>query len=316
LICAAQLALVFTHAAALVLALAVLATLALRGLRDAAFRRALRAMLVIMPIWTAVHAIFPPDDYFAGALVRAALHFFDVGPLTCGLMRLLLGALAGYVAAFVIARRWAPANAHVYAALFAAAALAVYWLRFDHGLHAENRYYMRTVLLIVTPMLGALAAAHALAAEGRLKLSVPFLLGLMAALARGTTARLAAGAILVITLVHAVETAKFITGWTHYKAALRSLAMGTASDPALGNRRFVSSRRIGADLNRLSWFSTTPFLSVLVAPNFAPRRLVVDRDSSYFWLSCDTATENFQAHRAVPVESRRLVRVYSCLHRG
>ena len=39
---------------------------------------------------------------------------------------------------------------------------------------------------------------------------------------------------------------------------------------------FVSSLRITDDLNRLSWFSNTPYLSVLLAPNFAPKRLVVD----------------------------------------
>ena len=79
----------------------------------------------------------------------------------------------------------------------------------------------------------------------------------------------------------------------------------------------VSSRRsgVGADLNRLSWFSTTPFLSVLVAPNLRPERLVVHPTANYFWLSCETATENLQARRAAPAESRELVRVYSCLHR-
>ncbi len=91
--------------------------------------------------------------------------------------------------------------------------------------------------------------------------------------------------------------------------------MGGASDPALGDARFVSSKRIGDDLNRLSWFSTTPYLSVLLAPGFAPARLVVDPASNYFWLSCRTATANETAQRAVPVESRRLVRIYACLHR-
>jgi hypothetical protein len=83
----------------------------------------------------------------------------------------------------------------------------------------------------------------------------------------------------------------------------------------LGDADFVSSDRIGADLNRLSWFSTTQFLSVLVAPGLAPRRLVVDPTASYFWLSCATAKANEEADPAVPVESRRLVRVHACLHR-
>jgi hypothetical protein len=82
-----------------------------------------------------------------------------------------------------------------------------------------------------------------------------------------------------------------------------------------GGPRFVSSERIGAGLNRLSWSSTTHFLSVLVAPRFAPARLVVDPEANYFWRSCATATTNEKANRAIPVESRRLVRTYSCLHR-
>jgi hypothetical protein len=82
----------------------------------------------------------------------------------------------------------------------------------------------------------------------------------------------------------------------------------------LGNPRFVSSQRIASDLNRLSWFSTTPYLSAIVA-NFVPNRLVIDPAGNYFWLSCDTATANDTAARAVPKEARDLVRIYSCLHR-
>jgi len=103
--------------------------------------------------------------------------------------------------------------------------------------------------------------------------------------------------------------------WVVYTAAVRALAMGTASDPALGDDRFVSSNRIRPDLNRLSWFSTTQFLSVLVAPGFRPARLVVDPAATYFWLSCQTARDNETAERALPQESRRLIRVHACLHR-
>jgi hypothetical protein len=94
-----------------------------------------------------------------------------------------------------------------------------------------------------------------------------------------------------------------------------ALAMGSAADPELGDPRFVSSTRIDDDLNRLNWFSTTPYLSVLLAQGMNPRRLVVDPISNYFWLSCATAKANEAADLAVPVESRRLVRVYACLHR-
>ena len=115
--------------------------------------------------------------------------------------------------------------------------------------------------------------------------------------------------------VHAVETAKFVSAWTDYKTAVRSLAGGAASAPRLGDPPFVSSDRISPDLNRLSWSSTAHFLSVLLAPGFTPARLVVDPRQGYFWLSCETAMENEKAPRAIPVESRWLVRMHACLHR-
>ena len=116
-------------------------------------------------------------------------------------------------------------------------------------------------------------------------------------------------------LVHAVETAKFVAAWTEYKGAVRALAMGTAADPALGDRRFVSSARLDAKLNRLAWSSTTHFLSVLLAPKFAPTQLVVDPGDNYIWLSCRMAMASERAERVIPVESRQLVRLHACLHR-
>jgi hypothetical protein len=77
----------------------------------------------------------------------------------------------------------------------------------------------------------------------------------------------------------------------------------------------VSSARIGADLNRLDWSTTTHFLSVLVAPGLAPRRLVIDPSVGYFWLTCDLATAIEKADNPIPVESRMLIRVHACLHR-
>jgi hypothetical protein len=111
-----------------------------------------------------------------------------------------------------------------------------------------------------------------------------------------------------------VETAKFVTDWAAYKAAVRALALGGASDPALGDPRFVSSQRISPELNRLSWFSTVEYLSVIVS-DFKPARIVVDPAGNYFWLSCETATANAKAVRAVPMPARDLIKIYSCLHR-
>jgi hypothetical protein len=308
-----MLALVLTHEGAVVLAAAIVATLALRGVTDRLFLRAAAVLLVALAIWGAVKAILPPDDYFAAVYVRAALDFFDLGLLRSGLVLLLSGTVTGYAITFVIFARFAPAKAHIYAAAIVALGLIVYWLRFDHALHADNRYYMRTAFVVVTPLLGGLAALFALRADGRFRLPLPA--RVLPALASPMAARAIAGAFVLVMLVHAVETAKFVSAWTNYKAAVLALATGTASDPALGDPRFVSSARIGADLNRLSWYSTTPYLSVILA-GFAPKRLVVDpRVANYFWLSCATASANAEAKRAVPAQSRELARIYACLHR-
>ncbi|HET7384059.1 MAG TPA: hypothetical protein VFJ59_15905 [Pseudolabrys sp.] len=308
-----MLALVFTHEGALILALAIVATLVPRGLRDGTFVRAAIILIAVFTVWTAIKFKFPPDDYFAGVLMRAAVHFFDPMIFETNLVLLLFLALAGYGLIFCVFSRLLPSKAHLCATATAVTAVAVYWLCLDHSVHAGNRYYLRTALVVVTPVLGALAALHAMYSDGRL--APPICLrpvGTM--LARAYYGRALAGAFLLVTLVLAIETTKFVAAWTLYKSAVVALATGDASDPMLGDAHFVSSDRVEPDLNRLSWFSTTPYLSVIVA-RLTPNRLVIDPEGNYFWLSCETATANYQAVRAVPAASRNLVRIYACLHR-
>jgi hypothetical protein len=230
------------------------------------------------------------------------------------LVLLLLGTVACYGVAFFALSRVTPGKAHLYAALIVGLALVAYWLTLDHALHTTNRYYLRTALALLTPMIGTAAAICALRADGRLNLSIPIAGRAAEVFAMPAMGRAIIGVFLLVMLVHAVETAKFVKAWTDYKAAVASLATGQVSDPALGDAEFVSSDRIGADLNHLSWFSTTQFLSVIVA-KFTPTRLVVDPTDSYFWFSCETAKANTKAKRAVPPATRRLVRVHACLHR-
>ena len=199
--------------------------------------------------------------------------------------------------------------------LLAVAALAVYWLAFDQSLHTYYRYFMRTVLLLGTLSLGTLAAFYVLREESTRKLPLPYLDEILAGLSRDAMLRLAGGAIVLVTLVNAVETAKFVSVWSDYKIALRALANGSAADPALGDPRFASANRIAADLSRVSWNSTTPYLSVLLAPKFSPARLVVDPAGNYFWLTCQTARTSENAPHAIPQDARRLVRVLACAHR-
>src|SRR5262249_61368345 len=117
---------------------------------------------------------------------------------------------------------------------------------------------------------------------------IPLMRRPMAALASSAVTRSAAGAIALVTLVHIVETEKFVRAWRDYEVAGRTLATGALSDPALGDPHFVSSDRIGPDLKRLSLSSTTHFLSVLVAPRVAPVRLGVGSNPKYFLLSFTT----------------------------
>jgi hypothetical protein len=309
------LALVFTHEGALIFALAILAALALRGLRDAAFLRATAAFAAVVLFWIIAKTALPPDAYIAGVLATAAWHVFDPARLANPMMLTLLAALAGYAGALIVLRRVVPNAAVACSVALIAILLAVYWLGFDRSLHAENRYFMRTVLLIGTPALGLWAAVCALDGEGRLALPYPPLRALMRTLARREIQQGLAGALVLVMLLHAVEIAKFVRGWNDYTRAVRALATGPAADPVLGDDRFVSSQRIGAALSRLAWNSTTPFLSILLTPDFAPARLVIDPTENYFWLSCAAATAMESAARAIPRASRTLVRIHTCEHR-
>jgi hypothetical protein len=308
-----MLILAFTHEGALVLAFAIVAMLAPRGLRDASFLRSAAALVVVLVLSVAVKIVVAPDEYYAGVLVRAARHFFDLAIFQASIVLLLFATLAGYVVIFLMLSRPAPRRAYLYAAVIVMAVLAVYWLWLDHTIHASSRYYLRTALVIITPVFGALATLGADHEGGRLAFPLPRLEWAMTAV-RKRGARPLAAAFMLLTLVHVIETGKFVAAWVDYRAAFSALAISDQSDPALGNPRFVSSERIDSYLNRLSWFSTTPYLSVIVA-NFMPKRLVVDPNGNYFWLSCATATANAKAARAAPAHGRDLLRIYSCLHR-
>ena len=315
LVFATLLALLFTHGGALIFATTIVLTVALRGWHGFEFRRTAGSLIAALAVWGTTVLAIPPDEYFNRIVTAAALNFINVKNLLCPEFLLLTGTLGSYALLYALLRRRNAAAAHIQAAAIVAVLLAIYWIDLDQSMHAEDRYVIRTVILIVTPLLGALAVWDALESTNDVRVAVPYLPQLRAMFAGVNLARPMIGALALITLVHAVETAKFAEAWTQYKAALSALATGPLSDPALGDPAFVSSTRIPPDLNRLSWYSTTPYLAVLVAPGFKPRRLVVDPYAGYYWLSCLTARTSQRANRALPAESRRLLRVYSCLHR-
>jgi hypothetical protein len=325
---AAMLSLAFSHEGGLVFAAAIVAVAGLGGWRDATFMRAAGVFTAVLGAWLAVKAALPPDAYYASIIPAAEMNFFDpYRLLTNEFLMLQITALAAYGIAMLVLRQIAPARAPALAFGLVGLALAAYWFRFDHALLTQNRYYVRTVIFLATPVLGGLAFVRAMHLEGRLhpparwmERPATVLAGGVAMLGKGIPARAAVGAILLVTLAHAVETAKFIAGWVRYEAAARDLAMGAASepglgDPDLGDSRFVSADRIDSDTNRLRWQTTTPFLSVLLAPGYVPLRLVVDPTAGYFWLTCRKAAATERADLPLPVEGRRLIRIYSCLHR-
>jgi hypothetical protein len=311
----ALLALIFTHEGGIIFAITILSALFLRGGGDLRFRTALGAFLIAMMIWLVVRLGLPPDDYISGVLASAAYRFIDLGNLEQPALLLLLGALWDYMIMVFVLRRLG-AGAPLYAVLLPGAALIIYWLWLDTSLLADARYELRTVLLIATPALGLAAAVRTMDEENRRKSPFRFLMPLVAAIEKRFDPQMILGAIALILLVHVVETMKFLGAWREYKSAIRALATGTDSDPALGSPRFVSSKRIDVDLNRLTWNSTTPYLSVLSAPGLTPTRLVIDPDAGYFWLSCATATKSEQMSTAIPLPARELIRQYVCLHRS
>ena len=172
---------------------------------------------------------------------------------------------------------------------------------------------MRTALVIATPLLGVIAALAAMTREG---LVADPLAKLQRVLISSPGSRCALASILfAVTLIHVVETAKFVTAWSRYRDAIATLAMSQDSDPALGDPRFVSSRRGPPDLAPLEWFSTIPYLSAILS-NFRPNRLVIDPAGNYFWLSCATATHSTERQLVVPLHVRELLPdLCSCLHR-
>jgi hypothetical protein len=310
---AAQLLLAFTHEGALVLLFAIVATLAPRGLRSIVFVRAMTGLIVILILAVASKFVLPPDDYYAGVLLRAALHFLNADIFKVEIVVLLLAALTGYGLIFAAISMISPQRASIYSLAIVVVSLSIYWLQFDHSVHASSRYYLRTVLVLLTPMFGAAAALSAMTGDGVTFRRFAGLQHILISPGRQAL-RVLAGMFAIVMLIHAVETEKFVAAWTEYRTAVAELATGQDADPTLGNPQFVSSERIPPRLTALAWFSTIPYLSVVLA-NFSPRRLVIDPAGNYFWLSCATATRNKDAGRAVPVQPRELVRIYSCLHR-
>jgi hypothetical protein len=234
--------LALTHAGGVVFAFVIVATLALHGFRHPLFVRGAVALVVAMALWVIVKMVYPPDDYFADALVRAGLHFFDPAIFRVNLVVLLIVVLAGYSLLFLALSRIMAVETALLAALAVSAiVLLIYWLQFDQWVHASNRYYLRTALVVITPAFGVLSAVYAIRADGA-PVDCPHLLKIAKFLASVTVIRACTGAIILCTAIHVVQTAKFVTDWTAYKAAVRVALQRLRSRTR--RPRFVSSQRI------------------------------------------------------------------------
>jgi hypothetical protein len=287
---------VLSHEGGLVWAGALLACLAFAPDRVNVLRRAALSLGLALTIWIAVRIAFPIAPYEAEVLTRNAWRLVTVSNLCSSLVLTAAAGLAAYCAALLLRR--GPGVAFG----VAAAGLAVWWVALDTTLHAGSRYELRALLLGLTPGLLALAALHACGRVERL-----------AARARAA-APAAMGALLIVTLVHAVETAKFVAAWRGEVVALRALAADGQGDPTPGDGIFVSWSNMPARFAPLSWHSTTPFLAVMVSDGYAPRRLVVHPDGNYFWFGCAAATANAAMPSAFPHATREMIRDYTCLH--
>ena len=107
--------------------------------------------MIIAILAAAAKIVLPPDDYYADAFLRAALHFFDLEIFKVEVVLVLLAAIIAYGAILMLLSIWLPRWACICALGILLGLLSIYWLHFDHSVHASSRYYLRTALVIVTP---------------------------------------------------------------------------------------------------------------------------------------------------------------------
>jgi hypothetical protein len=311
---AAFAALAHTHGGGVVFAAAAVLTTALR-VPSGALVRALAAFSITMAAWGIMQATFRPDDQISPVLVQAALNFIDPRNLMKAVMGLLIFATLGQAVLFLAFARLGFSRPGLLAASGMALALGFYWIVLDQNLLVEDRYFLRTALFYVVPPLGVAALLVTLQQEGRLIDPIAGWVPRAAQLlSRRGLAQAAMGALCLVSLVHTVETAKFVDGWTDYARFVRNLSKGAAVAAAAGDTRFVSSNSIPVDLREFSWSSTTHYLSVVATPDLDPARLVINPDEGYHWITCQLAKRH-AGRRAVPEKTRKLVEVHACAAR-
>ena len=136
--------LAFTHEGALVLLFAIVATLVPRGLRSVEFIRATTGFAIILMLAALSKIVLPPDDYYAGVLVRAAMHFFDPEIFRVEAVLALLAALTGFGAIFAAMSLFYPKRACLCAL----------------GLYADRIVHLLAAVRSICPRKQPLLSAH------------------------------------------------------------------------------------------------------------------------------------------------------------
>ncbi len=265
-----------SHEAGLLWAIGAVALLVLAG-RRALLRGAL-ALLPALLGFALLKLLVRPDPYVAEVMGRVGAEFLTWRPAFAPVL-LGFGAVLGGWALLARVTRWAP--------WLVAVALLAWWASGAAPLHAEGRYFARTLVFLGAALLALLAV---LDARGWLP------------------KRDLRPALLLVALLHAGELARFTHGWLAHMQAMRALVATPGEGPATVAMLPPASAPF-------AWHSTVPFLSVMVTPGYAPARLVVDPATSYFWFGCAQAERNAAAERALPQATRAEIARYACAGR-
>jgi hypothetical protein len=302
--------LAFTHEGAIIFIATILLTLLLRRGESARFWHCLAATAAVIGVWIFVRIQFPPDTYTGKVLSSAAKNVFNLDIILDRMILLIVAAIGGFLVLLFVLRSAKFYSAAMISYFIVLLALMTYWIVFDPELHADERYYLRTAVIILTPAVGLLAVCAAFSAKliqlAKTAYAIPNVL-----FARFGVQTFA-GAFLLILVIHAAETARFADAWRDHLALFQSMVT-----QASARSREVEIDAENPEYEELPWFSTLPYLSVLVAPDFKPARLGIDPRSDYFWITCATATASVKkaGPSGIPAQSREMIRRYSCQHR-
>lgn len=303
--------LAFTHEGALIFLAAILLSVLLRKDELSRFLHLLLATVAVIAIWLFVRHTLRPDDYTARVMAAAASNVFNPALLLDRILLLLAATAICFLAAFYSLRRAGLSRAATVVFVLTLMALAAYWIAGTHELHTDHRYYLRTVVIVICPVLAMLATCTAFGGApfkpAHVACTIP------RTIVAGIGAQALSALLLLAVTIHGVETYRFAIAWREYLTVFRRIVV---QSPSLGTP-YANIDPDNPEFRGMPWFSTLPYLSVLVAPAYAPARLAVDPRSDYFWISCPDATASVQkaSERGVPATSRKMIRDYNCKHR-